>query len=222
MFRLVCIRIAYLETRMPKLRKAYMTDIILKQGARILFPGDYEKLRAQMPEYYQIICDAMLLSGMRPIEFERFLSSWYRGSRRVIVLPKDSCLKEKCKFKERTIRLSLAGCDAFDKLTTTIVRHKQRDVPVLGVRPRRVAFRDALMRYAKLAGIGHEGITPKMFRKTLVSWLVACYPEKSLYIQASMGHDGDTIVNNYLGLGFTRDDIELMRSKYLNDWGVTV
>jgi integrase len=189
-----------------------MTDIILKQGARILFPGDYEKLRDKMPPYYQIICDAMLLSGMRPVEFERFQPSWYRGSRRVIVLPKESCLKQKCKFKERTIRLSLAGCDAFDKLTADV--HKKL--------PRRVAFRDALIRYAKLAGIGPEGMCPKMFRKTLVSWLVACYPEKSLYIQASMGHDGDTIVNNYLGLGFTRDDIETIRTKYLNDWGVVV
>jgi integrase len=199
-----------------------MTDIILKQGARVLFPGDYEKLRAQMPEYYQIICDAMLLSGMRPVEFERFQPSWYRGSRRVIVLPKESCLKEKCKFKERTIRLSLAGCDAFDKLTSTRVNYKGKEIPVLEMLPKRVAFRDALIRYSRLAGIGHEGMSPKMFRKTLVSWLVACYPEKSLYIQASMGHDGDTIVNNYLGLGFTRDDIEAIRTKYLNDWGEMV
>ena len=199
-----------------------MTDILLKQGARILFPGDYEKLRDKMPGYYQIICDAMLLSGMRPVEFERFQPSWYRGSRRVIVLPKDSCLKQKCKFKERTIRLSLAGCDAFDKLTSTRVNYKGKEIPVLEMLPKRVAFRDALIRYSRLAGIGHEGMSPKMFRKTLVSWLVASYPEKSLYIQASMGHDGDTIVNNYLGLGFTRDDIETMRAKYLNEWGEVV
>jgi integrase len=199
-----------------------MPDIILKQGARILFPEDYEKLRAQMPEYYRIICDAALLSGMRPIELERFEPSWYRGSRRVIQLPKESCLKEKCQFKERTIRLSLAGCDAFDKLTSAVVIRKGKEAPVWQVLPRRVAFRDALIRYSTTAGISAEGMSPKMFRKTLVSWLVACYPEKSLYIQASMGHNGDTIVNNYLGLGFTRDDIELMRTKYLNDWGVTI
>jgi integrase len=196
-----------------------MTDIILKQGARVLFPSDYEKLREQMPEYYQIICDAMLLSGMRPVEFERFQPSWYRGSRRVIVLPKESCLKQKCKFKERTIRLSLAGCDAFDRLTTAMIKFKGKEIPAYQMLPKRVAFRDALIRYAKLAGIGIEGMSPKMFRKTLVSWLVACYPEKSLYIQASMGHDGDTIVNNYLGLGFTRDHIETFRNKYLNAWG---
>lgn len=189
-----------------------MADIIIKQGARILFPSDYQKLWDQMPEYYQRICDAMLLSGMRPIEFERYDPSWYRGSRRVIVLPEGACKKDKCEFKARTITLSLAGCDAFDKLTPEILKK----------RPHRVAFRDAMRRYATLAGIGTDGISPKMFRKTLVSWLVACYPEKSLYIQASMGHNQDTIVNNYLGLGFTREQIESMRTKYLNEWGTLV
>ena len=199
-----------------------MDDIILKQGARILFPGHYEKLHDQMPQYYQILCDAMLLSGMRPIEFERFEPSWYRGSRRVIQLPDDACLKERRKFKARAIRLSLPGCDAFDRLTTTTVKFKGRDIPVLEMRPKRVAFRDALIRYAKLAGIGTEGISPKMFRKTLVSWLVEIWPEKQLQIQSSMGHDGETIVNNYLGLGFTKEMRDKIMEKYLNDWGVLV
>jgi integrase len=199
-----------------------MTDIILKQDTRILFPEDYRKLRDQMPEYYKIICDAMLLSGMRPIEFERFDPSWYRASRRVIVLPKESCLKQKCKFQARTITLSLVGCDAFDRLTTTQVKFKGTMVSVLNMRSKRSAFNDALKRYAVLAGIGIDGITPKMFRKTLVSWIVAAYPEKGLYIQSSMGHDQGTIVNNYLGLGFTRDQIEDMKKNYLNEWGELV
>ncbi len=196
-----------------------MTDYIIKQDTRILFPADYRALREQMPEYYQIICDAMLLSGMRPIEFERFEPSWYRGSRRVIVLPKDSCLKQKCRFQARTIMLSLAGCDAFDKLISAQVKFKGKMVPVLQMRSKRSAFNDALKRYAILAGIGTVGITPKMFRKTLVSWHCACYPEKGMLIQSSMGHDQDTIVNNYLGLGFTREQIEDMRKNYLNEWG---
>jgi integrase len=203
--------------------KQKMTDIILKQNTRVLFPTEYEKLREKMPLYYQIICDAALLSGMRPIELERFEPSWYRGSRRVIVLPKGACLKEKCEFKERTITLSLAGCDAFDKFTTTLPSTtKYNTIPVHRMLPKRVAFRDALLRYADAAGIGREGITPKMFRKTLVSWLVACYPERIVYIQSSMGHNQDTIVNNYMGLGFPKSEIDLMKSNYLNDWGVLV
>ena len=199
-----------------------MSDIIIKQGGRVLFPSDYEKMREHMPRYYQVICDASLLSGMRPIEFARFEPSWYRGSRRVIVLPKGSCLKEKCEYKERTITLSLAGCDAFDALINEKVKFKKQMVPIYEMRPQRVAFRDALIRYAKLAEIGTEGINPKMFRKTLVSWLVACYPDKQAYIQASMGHVQDTIVRNYLGLGFVKADMELIKTKYLNEWGSLV
>jgi integrase len=199
-----------------------MTDIILKQNSRILFPSDYQKLREHMPRYYQLICDAFLLSGMRPVEMYRFNSTWYRASRRVIQLPPESCLKQRCKFKERQIKLSLPGCDAFDKLVSEKVKFKGAEILAYEMIPERVAFRDALKRYAVLAGIGSDGITPKMFRKTLVSWLVACYPEKTLAIQASMGHDADTIVHNYLGMAFTREQMDEMRSKYLNDWGVVV
>jgi integrase len=102
------------------------------------------------------------------------------------------------------------------------IKHKGKEVFAYEMIPHRVAFRDALIRYATLAGIGAKGMTPKMFRKTLVSWLVACYPERQLHIQASMGHDGDTIVNNYLGLVFTREQMDHMRLKYLNEWGVVV
>jgi integrase len=197
-----------------------MVDIILKQGARVLFPSDYIKLREHMPFYYQLICDASLLSGMRPIELSRFQPSWYRASTRVIRLPKGACMKEKCEYKDRTITLSLAGCDAFDKLVSEKIKHKGKETPAYNMIPKRVAFRDALIRYATLAEIGTDGISPKMFRKTLVSWLIACYPEKQAYIQSSMGHSGDTIVNNYLGLGFPRVEIDLMKNKYLNEWGV--
>jgi len=199
-----------------------MTDITLKQGARILSPSDYEALRAQMPRYYQLICDAFLLSGMRPVEMERFKPEWYRASRRVIQLDEGSCLKQRCKYKERTIKLSLAGCDAFDKLVSEKVKHKGKEVFAYEIIPKRVAFRDALIRYAKLALIGVEGMTPKMFRKTLVSWLVACFPEKQLYIQSSMGHDGDTIVHNYLGMVFTKEQMDHMKTKYLNEWGTII
>jgi integrase len=199
-----------------------MTDIILKQNSRILFPSDYQKLREHMPRYYQLICDANLLSGMRPVELSRFSPDWYRASRRVIQLPIGACLKQRAKYKARTITLSLAGCDALDKLVSEKIKHKGKEVFAYQMIPQRVAFRDALIRYATLAGIETRGINPKMFRKTLVSWLIACYPEKQAYIQASMGHDGDTIVNNYLGVGFTREQMDEMRSKYLNDWGVVV
>lgn len=205
---------------MPSNGKTEMTDHILKQNTRILTPSEYEALRFAMDApHYPLICDAMLLSGMRPIEFSRFKPDWYKASRRTINLPKESCLKQKCKFKERSISLSLAGCDAFDRLLSVKVKFKGKDCFAYERMPAKVSFNDTLKRYAAVANIGTDGIAPKMFRKTLVSWLVACYPEKVLSITASMGHDYDTITQNYLGLGFTREEIGVMKEKYLNGWG---
>jgi len=212
-----------------------MTDAIIKQNTRILTPSDYESLRAAMvAPHYPVICDAMLLSVMRPVEFKRFQPDWYKASRHTIKLPNGACLKQKCEFKERTINLSMPGCDAFDQLVSAQVKYKGKMVSVLDLRPEKVSFGDTLKRYAIAAKLSEAtitkedgtpytgsdaGISPKMFRKTLVSWLVAIYPEKALYIQASMGHSEDTIVQNYLGLGFTREEMEVMRSKYLVGWG---
>ena len=199
-----------------------MTDSIIKQNTRILTPSEYEALRSKMDApHYPLICDALLLSGMRPIEFKRFRPEWYMASRRIIKLPKGACLKAKCEYKERSINLSLPGCDAFDKLISTKLKFKGKEVFAWEMTPAKVSFGDTLKRYAIAAGIGDEGICPKMFRKTLVSWLTVCFPEKREYIQASMGHNADTIVNNYIGLGFTREEIEQMRNKYLVEWGAT-
>lgn len=197
-----------------------MTDHIIKQNTRILTPAEYEALRSKMDApHYPLICDALLLSGMRPIEFKRFQPSWYKGSRRAIYLPEGACLKQKCEYKERTINLSLPGCDAFDKLVSVHVKHKGKEAYAWQLTPTKVSFGDTLKRYAVAAGIGTEGISPKMFRKTCVSWLMACYPEKIAHIASSMGHDYDTIIKHYLGMGFTREEVEIMRTKYLQEWG---
>lgn len=204
-------------------------EIIIKQHTRILTPTEYEKLRSaiiastrsedapetqQLP-YYAVLCDALLLSGMRPVEFSRFKPDWYKASRRVIKLPAEACMKAKCKYKERTVMLSIPGCDAFDRLTTLKYPRKGKEYFAWQIIPCRISMREALIRYAALAGIGTEGITPKMFRKTLVSWLMACYPERSIYIQASMGHTADIIANNYIGLGFTKEEKGSMKKEYL-------
>ncbi|MCK9593699.1 MAG: hypothetical protein M0Q91_16995 [Methanoregula sp.] len=207
-------------------------DPIMKNGTRILMPTEYERLRAAMVteqdlervqelikkgeiykanyiQRYQIVCDGLLFSGMRPIEFKRMERSWYRAPRRCIVLPKGACLKEKCEFTERTVMLSLPGCDAIDRYLNSGLKMMEK-----------VTMRDSLRRYAVKAGIGEEGITGKCFRKSWVSWLVACFEDRRLSITASMGHDEETIRNNYIGLAFPMKEIELMKTKYLVEWGL--
>ena len=105
--------------------------------------------------------------------------------------------------------LSLPACDALDKYFESNFS-----------KPKKVSMRDTLRRYAETSGIGSEGITSKMFRKTLVSWLVACFEERYLSIAASMGHDVDTIQKHYLGLAFPAEEKEKMKTKYLVSWGV--
>lgn len=188
-------------------------EIILVQGARILFPSHWEfLLEAMREDRYKKLCTALLLSGLRPIEADRLQPAWYRGPLRCLVLPDGACLKDRCEYKARTVRLGLPGCDAVDAYI-----HSPDFGKLLPSRDR-VTFRDTLIRYADAAGIGTQGISAKMFRKTCASWLTACFPERQAYIQASMGHCQDTMARHYLGIAFPEVEIEKMR-KYHAEWG---
>jgi integrase len=81
-------------------------------------------------------------------------------------------------------------------------------------------MRDVLIRAAVKAGLGKDGINPKMFRKCLVSWLVECRKElgiDSLEITASMGHSESVMMEDYLGIGFGREDHADML-EFLKGW----
>lgn len=215
------------------------SDIILKNGIRILMPSEYEKLRAAMirPDAqgvleaalesgdivhankirrYQIICDALLLTGMRYVEFADMERSWYSGPRRVVQIPKSKKVrsdgttrgKKRCLYTERTVMLSLPGCDAVDRYLLSGLKA-----------PHRVSMYEALHNYARWSGIGETGITPKMFRKTFVSWLMACFPEQAEYVGVTMGHTAEVMRRNYLVTGFPTDELRKMREVYLTEWG---
>jgi integrase len=63
-----------------------------------------------------------------------------------------------------------------------------------------------------------KGIMPKMFRKSLISWLMKCYPEKMFEIAGAAGHTLNVMQRHYASLSFTKQDIEDMR-KFLKGWG---
>ena len=83
--------------------------------------------------------------------------------------------------------------------------------------PTRQTLNEDLQRWSIKAGIGDKGITPKMFRKTLVSWLVFCCPERLLEIMLSMGHTDNVSMKHYLGLPFRNEDKDEMRN-YIGGW----
>jgi integrase len=184
-------------------------DHIIKQSTRILRPSEYAAFRSQLNPTYQVIADVWLNTGMRGEEFWSFVQNprWYRASRRCIELPLGSIKKIRCLHKERTVCLTVAGCEAVE----TLIKLKlPRKIP-------RTNMRKAFI-LAASKSIGIEGITPKMFRKTLVSWLIKTMPEKAFEISASMGHDLNTMRGHYVGIAFERKDVEDMR-EFLKGWG---
>lgn len=189
-------------------------DIILIQNTRVLMPSEYIKLRKAIAagddnnQKYPVLLDFLLHTGMRLVEAQSTTPDMYRASRRVIAGV--SCAKVKCKASQRTVMLSLPGCDAVEAWLKSGYAI-----------PNRAAMHVTLKRYAELSGIGPDGVTAKMFRKTLASWLMACYPEMEMYISASMGHSRATLQKHYLGHGFPRAEVDLAR-EMLQGWGVAV
>ena len=184
-------------------------DYIIKQNTRILRPSEYRAFREQLNPVHRVLCDVALNTGMRWVEIWQFVKhpEWYRASRRCIELPLGSIKKVRCLHKERTVHLTANGCEAVE----TLIGLKLKK-PV-----ERSNFHVALC-LAASKSIGKDGISPKMFRKTLVSWLIKCMPEKALEISASMGHNLETMRVHYLGIAFERKDVEEMR-EYLKGWG---
>jgi integrase len=82
----------------------------------------------------------------------------------------------------------------------------------------RQGWREDLQRAAVKGDLSTQGITPKMCRKTWVSWLMAIYPEDGLRIAASMGHDTATLIHHYLSLPFSNSERDQIRT-YVAGWG---
>ena len=188
-----------------------MEKPIIKQDTQILTPALWYKLREQLPAKYKIICDVLIHSGMRIEEFWEFVDhpSWFSAARRCIDLPDSAIGKARCTIKQRTVLLSPEGVQAVQTLISMGSSIKFTD---------RSNMRKMLIKCAALAGLDTTGITSKMFRKTLVSWLMATVPEKEPYILVSIGHCRETRDRHYLSMGFVKRDVEDMR-KFLHGWG---
>ena len=198
---------------------------IIKQSTRILTPTEWYLLREHLNTNYQTICDVLLNTGMRVEEFWEFAAHtfvdprngnqhtniWFSASRRCIDLPECAIGKAKCTIKQRTILLSPDGVRAVETMISMGSSIKYID---------RSNMRKVLIKSTIAAGLDPKGITSKMFRKTLVSWLEATHPEKDVYILNSVGHSQETQHRHYLSMGFARKDVEDMR-KFLHGWGST-
>lgn len=193
---------------------------ILKQETRILYPSEYRAIRSHLAFKDQLRLDGLLFSGMRGVEFERFLEhpDWYKPSRRAIDLPKGSVLKRKAKQAERTVLLSNAGVQAIE----TLISYRRQNPD--DIRPiSRQAWSETLLRAARKAVaegqiVSIEGIAPKMCRKSWASWLLASHGHREGSVSLSLGHDIRTMLRHYAGLGWPADAREQIK-QYTAGWG---
>jgi len=197
-----------------------LPEPILKQSTRILYPSEYRAIRSHLNFKDQLILDGLLFSGMRGVEFMRFLESpeWYKPSRRAIDLPKGSMLKKKAKQAERTVLLSNAGVQAIE----TLISYRKQNLDE--IRPiSRQAWSENLLRAASKAKVEGRlgdltGIAPKMTRKTWASWLIATHSHREGSVSLSLGHDIRTMLRHYAGLGWPPDARQEIR-QYTAGWG---
>lgn len=184
---------------------------IIKQDTRILRPWEWYLIRNQLRAETALICDVSLNTEMRSTELDCFLKNekWFREGGKAIDLPKEAILKVKTTLDERTVLLSDLGVEAVKRIFALPAKARKID---------RSNLRKELLKAAESAKLSKEGIKPKMFRKTMISWLEATFPEKDRYILMSAGHGEDVQQRHYLAAGFERGDLEEMR-KFLNGWG---
>ncbi|KUK68736.1 MAG: Site-specific recombinase, phage integrase family [Methanocalculus sp. 52_23] len=197
-----------------------LPEPILKQSTRVLYPSDYRAIRSHLNFKDQLILDGLLFSGMRGVEFMRFLESpeWYKPSRRAIDLPKGSMLKKKAKQAERTVLLSNAGVQAIETLISYRKQNPDEIRPIS-----RQAWSETLLRGASKAKVEGRlgdltGIAPKMTRKTWASWLIATHSHREGSVSLSLGHDIRTMLRHYAGLGWPADARQEIR-QYTAGWG---
>jgi len=200
-----------------------MTDII-KQGAQILSAQEYEKIRSHLNPVHQLIFDGMLFTGMRIEEFWRFVEhpEWFHPDRQYVELPPGSILKVKAKQKERLVALSFIGTSKVRDLVAAIMRGVIKPITKQG-------WGQNLKRAAKKAGLDFQvkdvktgkmkdTVSPKMLRKTWISWLMLWYPQDGLRIASSSGHDTGTLIRHYMSLPFSPQEKEQVKA-YVIGWG---
>jgi integrase len=181
-----------------------------ERATAVLSPTEWNDLRKHLNDKYRVIGDFLLHSGVRIAEGYRIVEEpeLFRRKNHAIFLPaEEGSGKRTCKFRNRSVILSDKGVDAVEKFLMS----------GYGL-PAYQSMEPVFKRAARDAGIDDTNITTKMFRKTYVSWLMSCYPEKFILIAHSAGHTLNVMLSHYIVGGWTREDIALMREE-LKGWG---
>ncbi len=184
------------------------TEPILSSGVRILRPREYELIReAIKTEDNRTKLDALLLTGLRYSEAQRFQErmEWFDGNS--IHLPEMVTINSRRKQKERWVRLSPRCIAALTHL------FEARKLPSWR------GWTLNLKRWAVTAGIDPIGLSPKTTRKTLEGWLIFFYdnPGCVLHLLASQGYTDTSHLKRCMNLPFTAQDKSEMTA-WIGGW----
>ena len=182
-----------------------------KRAVAVLTPQQESLIDSFLNADYKIRKNFLLQTAVRIVE-GRFISQHpecYRKENAAVFLPKvEEIGKKRCTIDNRAVMLSPDGIkaveDFFDKK--------------VGL-PSYQAMEPAFKRAAKRADIDTRYITSKMYRKTMISWLINVYPERKEAITHFAGHDDVTMLNHYITYGFRKDDVKDMKDRVAG-WGV--
>jgi len=174
---------------------------------RILSPKDVDAMVAAIRKpYLRTIFDTALYSGMRYIEVQRLWNhqGWWLKERNALHLPREASLKPMRQFKERYIPIN-------PQLLAALPYFFENPPP-----PVPQVWWDDLKRFARDAGVGTDGISPKTTRATIESWLYVAGFETG-WICLRQGHTELTSLNHYRGIPWTDDEKEEIK-KRLAGW----
>jgi site-specific recombinase XerD len=175
---------------------------------RLLSPKDYDKLVAVITKLHlRTLFEVCFWSGMRYIEVQRLWEhpEWWLRERNAIHLPREATKKPMRQFKERYIPIP-------NQLAAALPYFFENPRP-----PVPQVWWEDLNLWAEKAGLGTEGISPKITRATIESWMYAAGLEAG-WICNRQGHTELTSLNHYRGIAWTDEEKEKIKRR-LAGWG---
>jgi len=180
---------------------------IIVNGTRVLRPKEWEALLVGCSKIdYKTMLEALLYTGMRYVEMQRFQEQPGLFDGNFINLPQEIDRKKERRQRGRWIRLNNQG-----KMAVRHFLSLKRKLPSYQ------SWNENLKCWCKRASLNPQGVTCKTTRKTLESWLMFYYPTQIALITLSQGHTTLTSMQHYVNMPFTESDRIEIRN-YVEGW----
>lgn len=206
-----------------------MSEPIIKNGVRVLTPGDYELLLSVISkDSLKKLVWVLLLTGMRYQEVLRLKDEpgMFDPERKTIKVKSG---KKEASERERYVHLTPDGVRAVsDFLNDTRVTypdasnltHNLMSWAVMADLKPAKELTGRIYTAGKNEGRDRKniwGLSVKSFRKAWESWLTVTYQDRIDLITLSQGHLTSTSLKHYLGISFSDQEKDQIRS-YTAGW----